>query len=279
MEGWADSEVERMLDAYFEMLRLDLQGAEFSKVDFYRPVSADIGRSDKSVKQKFSNVSAVLSEMSAVFVDGYKARPNIQRLLGAKVAGRLAGDAELRELMQNVAQGAMVAGTTRLGDPSPIPNDIVPPSPRSQHNRRAVIVDFNSLEAQNRKRGLAGELLVLERERRVLSQVGRPDLAERVRHVSVEDGDGLGFDIRSYTPGGQERFLEVKATVRSALQPFYVSANEVEFSDETTDQFSLVRGFQLDREPGFYEMAGSLRKTADLRPDTFVAWPKRGLAG
>ena len=33
-DGWADSEVERTLDAYFAMFRLELMGERFSKVDF-----------------------------------------------------------------------------------------------------------------------------------------------------------------------------------------------------------------------------------------------------
>ncbi|MBM6404619.1 DUF3883 domain-containing protein [Phycicoccus sp. CSK15P-2] len=277
--AWDESEVERTLDAYLAMLRLELIGEPFSKVDFYRPLSGDIGRSESAVQYKFNNVSAVLAEMGSVFVDGYKPLVNVQGLLRDKVADRFAQEPELRQLMIRLAEKPPDRGDHTLGDPEPVPLDLVPPSRQAQRERTAVTVDFNALESANRSRGLAGELLVVERERRVLGLLGRRDLAERVRHTSVEDGDGMGYDVRSFTSDGRERFLEVKTTVRSALQPFYVSANEVEFSTEVPDQFSLVRVFHLDRRPGFYEMPGSLRTTAELRPDSYVAWPRPRAAG
>ena len=55
------------------------------------------------------------------------------------------------------------------------------------------------MDIQNRKLGLAGELLVLEYERKNLIDAGRKDLAENVQHVSVEQGDGAGYDIRSFS--------------------------------------------------------------------------------
>ncbi len=261
------------------MLRLELTGQQFSKVDFYRPVSSEIGRSESAVEYKFSNISAVLAEMGSVFVDGFKPLANVQGLLREKVEDRFSQEPEIRQLMIRLAQTEPRDSVARLGDPVSIPRDLVPPSTDTRGQRVGVAVDFNALEARNRQRGLAGELLVVERERRVLDHLGRGDLAERVSHVSVDEGDGLGYDVRSFTPQGRERFLEVKTTVRSLRQPFYVSANEVEFSVEAADRFSLVRIFHLDRTPGFYEMPGSLRATAELRPDSYVAWPRSSKAG
>lgn len=272
-EGWAASDVERTLDVYFEMLRRELAGESFRKVDFYRPLSREIGRSESAVEYKFSNVSAVLVELGSTYVNGFKPLPNVQDLLRQRVRERFDGDPELRRLLVKLASRTPANITAELADPIPIPDDLVVPT-RARRTRVPRTVDFNALEAMNSERGRAGELLVLDRERRVLVHHGRRDLAEQVRHVSVEDGDGLGFDIRSFTLAGQERFLEVKTTVRSERQPFYVSANEVDFSDEVPDQFTLVRVFHLERRPGCYEMSGSLRKTAELRPDTFVAWPR-----
>jgi len=102
-DGWADSEVERTLDAYFAMFRLELMGERFSKVDFYRPLSQEIGRSEGAVEYKFSNVSAVLAEMGATFIEGYKPMSNVQGLLRERARERFAADAELRRLMFRLA--------------------------------------------------------------------------------------------------------------------------------------------------------------------------------
>ncbi|GAA2732375.1 hypothetical protein GCM10009867_08110 [Pedococcus aerophilus] len=274
-EGWSESEVERTLDAYFEMFRLELAGDTYRKVDFYRPLSETIGRSENAVGYKFSNVSAVLAEMGATFVEGYKPLANVQELLRTRAQERLAGDPELRRLMIHLAASEPTDGERALGDPVPVPDDLVLPDRTATRSRRGRSVDFNALEATNSARGLAGELMVLHRERRLLADLGRPDLSKLVRHVSVEDGDGLGYDVRSFDPTGKERFLEVKTTIRSQRQPFYVSANEVDFSEEAQDRFTLVRVFHLERNPGFYEMSGSLKETALLVPDSYVAQPIR----
>ena len=52
--------------------------------------------------------------------------------------------------------------------------------------------------ARNRDVGLKGERLVFDYERRWLLERGRPDLADRVVHVSVELGHGAGYDVRSF---------------------------------------------------------------------------------
>lgn len=272
--GWSDSEIERTLDAYFEMLRLELTGRSFVKVDFYRPVASDIGRSPGAVEYKFSNVSAVLAEMGATFIEGYKPLVNVQSRLRDRVQERFAADAELRRLMIGLAERPAAPSGMVLGDPVAVPLDLVVPSTDSRRRRAGRFVDFNALESQNTQRGLAGERLVVARERRVLHHLGRPDLAERVRHVSVEDGDGLGFDVQSFDVNGAERFLEVKTTIRSERQPFYVSRNEVQLSVEEPERFTLVRVFHLERQPGFYELPGSLQASAELVPDSFIAWPR-----
>jgi hypothetical protein len=60
--------------------------------------------------------------------------------------------------------------------------------------------------------GDAGELLVLEREKRRLVAAGRTDLAAAVLHTATVEGDGAGFDIRSFFLDGRPRFIEVKTT-------------------------------------------------------------------
>ena len=78
-------------------------------------------------------------------------------------------------------------------------------------------------------------------------------LANRVEHVSDIRGDGLGYDVLSFEASGAERFIEVKTTVFGAVTPFYVSRNELAFSEEKDDQFVLARVHEFRSAPKFFD--------------------------
>lgn len=99
-----------------------------------------------------------------------------------------------------------------------------------------------------------------------LGQVGRDDLARRVRWVAQEDGDDAGYDIRSFTPDGAERLIEVKTTAGYERTPFFLSENERAFSVERPDAFRLVRVFDFARAPRAFELAPPLEASVWLRP-------------
>ena len=71
--------------------------------------------------------------------------------------------------------------------------------------------DVAERDARNRALGRAGEERVLAHERAMLVGAGRADLAHQIRWVSEFDGDGAGYDIRSFEPDGGERLIEVKS--------------------------------------------------------------------
>ena len=74
-------------------------GERFSKVDFYRPLSKEIGRSEGAVEYKFNNVSADVGRDGVTFIEGYKPMSNVQGLLRERARDRFAADPELRRLM------------------------------------------------------------------------------------------------------------------------------------------------------------------------------------
>src|ERR1700735_5095932 len=78
-------------------------------------------------------------------------------------------------------------------------------------------------DAANRKLGLAGEEFVVgtERERLLLARKG--ELAQKVTWVSNYQGDGLGYDIVSFTEAGAEIHIEVRTTKGSIGTPFFIS--------------------------------------------------------
>lgn len=104
--------------------------------------------------------------------------------------------------------------------------------------------DFESINMHNKKIGDLGEKFVLEVEKKAL---GIP-LSEKVRHVSEEDGDGAGYDILSYTPEGETRFLEVKTTTECKDSAFFISENERLFLEVYKEESEIVRVYNFDEE-------------------------------
>jgi hypothetical protein len=141
--------------------------------------------------------------------------------------------------------------------------------------------DFSAAEARNRDLGLKGELLVLEHEKRYLVENGRLDLAQRVRHVSVIEGDGAGYDIESYTLNGETKYIEVKTTAQSVGASFYIgpnevdiSPNEVEFAKQHQDNYYLYRVYDYRNEHNFgrcYVEPGSVEEIFELTPTQYRA--------
>jgi hypothetical protein len=73
-------------------------------------------------------------------------------------------------------------------------------------------------------------------------------LAAAVRHVSVIEGDGAGFDIASFDLNGSVRYIEVKTTRGGPDTGFFVSANEVQFSKRYAASYCLYRLYDFNPE-------------------------------
>jgi hypothetical protein len=136
-------------------------------------------------------------------------------------------------------------------------------------------------DARNSRLGLAGERLVLRHEAETLTRAGRSDLAERIVHVAVSEGDSAGYDIRSFEAEGSPRFIEVKTTRGPASTAFFVSPNQVEFSSKHSDTYVLIRVFDYsDRNDSgrYYEVPGPLTDTFRLDATEFRASLVEGTA-
>lgn len=99
-------------------------------------------------------------------------------------------------------------------------------------------------QRRNKKLGDLGERLVFQHERKHC----KPEFRNKVRHVSVEEGDGLGYDILSVDDEGNEKYIEVKTTKGNANQSFFVTANELGRSKTDADKFFLYRLFHYNEE-------------------------------
>lgn len=155
--------------------------------------------------------------------------------------------------------------------------------PSARKNREGVDTkDFKSRknpnyaerDQKNRQLGLKGELLVLDEQKKGLVQAGRAELAEKVRHVSVVEGDGAGYDIQSFSQDGRPLYIEVKTTKGGALTPFYISPNEIAFSESHAADFRLIRVFDYDIEHNVgnaFVLTGNLRESLALSPTEYRA--------
>lgn len=272
---WSEVEVDHVIDVYFSMLKLELAGERYKKSDFRSRLLGEIDRSSGSAEYKFQNISAVIAEIGGVFIDGYKPARNVQALLRQRVVERFLKSHDLRQQMLHAVEAPAAQPGAELADPEDAPEIAQRDGSALHDSRVGRWVDYQQREASNRALGLAGEEAVVRLEQRRLLAADRPKLAEKVRHVSILDGDGLGFDVLSFTPDGIEQYLEVKTTRYSPHQPFFVSRSEVDFSATENDRFTLVRLFRFESpRTGFFELRGSLRETADLRTATYVGVPR-----
>lgn len=154
-----------------------------------------------------------------------------------------------------------------------------PPSykPRKGTNtskfRARKVKDYSLIDARNKKLGDAGELLVLEFERKELIKSGREDLAEKVRHVSQLEGDGAGYDIESYTPDGVIKYIEVKTTKGSSASSFYMSSNEINFAKQHEENYCLYRVYEYDfttNSGKLFVVSDSIEESLNLIPTQFL---------
>jgi len=88
-------------------------------------------------------------------------------------------------------------------------------------------------------------------------------------HVATVEGDGAGYDIKSYTPDGEQKFIEVKTTRGGEQTPFYVSSAEARFAAEHGHCYYLYRVFEFDEGTSsgkFFISKGDLCTNFSLEP-------------
>jgi Domain of unknown function (DUF3883) len=272
---WSRIEVEAIVADYLQMLTLELSGQSFSKTEHRRRLIPLLdNRSDGSIEFKHGNISAVMLEMGIPYIRGYKPRSNFQALLVGVVAEQVRNRPSLDQAALAAVQQPAIA---------PIAGDFVKvithaPALQSRlsesmppHAFNAVKKDYLAREAENRSLGLAGEEFVTQYEHWRLVQLGQRVLADRVEHVSNTRGDGLGYDVLSFEPDGQEKYIEVKTTTFGKETPFFVSRNEIAFSKAEKERFHLYRLFEFRKTPRLFDLPGQLDQHCILDAVTFKA--------
>ena len=132
--------------------------------------------------------------------------------------------------------------------------------------------DYALKESKNRKLGLVGEELVLKYEKESLISLGKEDLAEKVIHTSQVEGDGAGYDIKSFNEDGSIKYIEVKTTRGNINTDFYMSPRELRFAELNKDSFCLYRVFDLQKRTNngkFFLFNGDINNSFNKIPTGF----------
>jgi len=269
---WSDDELDLIVADYFAMLEAERTGQPYVKSHYAAALMERIGRTHRSVEFKHMNISAVLRELGLPTIRGYTPKANYQQAIFGAIDRYLSARPKLLTLepppvLQGFAEQALI-----LDEEPPVP-DPAPPLPRPEGLER-LVRKFDPVERdfRNRALGEAGEALVLDNERRHLRYADRTDLANKVRWVSKEDGDGAGYDIRSFDPGsGAERLLEVKTTYGGQRTPFLLTRNEKSLSDERPDAFRILRLYEFGQIPRLFSLRPPLEAVVRLETQIWRA--------
>ena len=264
---WNDEELDFIVADYFTMLHSELDGADYNKSAHRRSLIARIGRTDGSVERKHQNISAVLNELALPTISGYKPLPNFQKSIIDAI------DRYLTRNPQNLNPEPPAKSLNEAPNLFIEPAPILGPVTYKEQELARLVRKFDPVERdfRNRSLGKAGEATAFAFERQHLIGHGRPDLARKVRWVSQEDGDGAGYDIRSYDPKGSERLIEVKTTNGLQTTPFYLTRNELSFSNERPKEFRICRLYDFSRQPKMFELVPPIEKLVRLEPISFSA--------
>jgi len=274
-DGWDWLECELIVADYLDMLYKQMAGQKYSKAEHRRALQAKLnGRSHGSIEYKHQNISAILVELGLPYIPGYKPASNYQsdlkRAVLSHVAARPGDLSDLTTAADTDPSTPGVIDWKKVLDPE-LPEKL-PEVREPQRQYLARNINFSEREQRNQKLGESGEHFVIEYEKYRLAQAGRQDLAREITWASKHEGDGLGYDIRSFDPSRErELFLEVKTTQSGKYQPFYISENERAFSNDYADDYRLYRVFQFAEHPRLFILPGAIEQHAELLPQQYQA--------
>lgn len=154
----------------------------------------------------------------------------------------------------------------------------IPKKTKRKNNSDKVYIrksDFESYVNDYKKKldnGYVGEALVYEYEKNKLIELGRSDLAEKIKWISRDSGDGFGYDIQSFeieNGSVKEIYIEVKSTSSSLTSDFEMSSNELKFAKNHPDNYKLYRIYKNGKKTKGYVVDASLYDTFDITPTSY----------
>lgn len=272
---WSREEIELIVADYRGMLQAELRGEPYNKAAHRRQLQQLLNkRSEGSIEYKHQNISAVLVEHGFPAIDGYKPAHNYQQVLFPQIVlEQIAADSAIQAEARRLAE-QQIAAVPKVEDILSVLVD--PPEPRELATNAVresqtfhSDIDYAAREAANRSLGLKGEQFVINFEKARLIHSGHESLADRIEHTSQEQGDGAGFDIRSFEENGMDRLIEVKTTRYGRHTPFYMSSNELAVSNAEAKRYHLYRLFRFGSRTGLFTLQGRLEGRFAVEPTQY----------
>lgn len=106
--------------------------------------------------------------------------------------------------------------------------------------------DFAKQKAKMEEIGNLGEDYVFRHEAAFLREIGRQDLAERVRMICRENV-AAGYDVLSFDENGEEKYIEVKTTIGKHHR-FELTANELSKANDLKNLYWIYRVTQIQTD-------------------------------
>lgn len=273
---WSNTEVQLIIADYFNMLSAELRGENYSKAVHRRAILPLLkNRSEGSVEFKHQNISAVLIELGQPYIKGYLPRFNYQAILKDAIVEYLNQNLKIEDQFRIFSDKDILPQKSDFNFNRFI---VEPPKlnlvaePRATYHRSPIKINYLEREQKNQKLGVLGEELVLEFERWHLRSQGKEKLAEQVRWISKEEGDGAGFDILSRNLNGTDKYIEVKTTKLGKETPIFFSKNELDFSVEKSTDFHLYRLFDFEEQARMFTRSGALNQICNSVPISFKGY-------
>lgn len=266
---WTAAEIDLIVADYFEMLALELARKPFVKAHRNQALQALLGRKRTSIEFKHQNISAVLQQLGLPWISGYKPMANFQRALLDAIERLLPMHGDIL-LTSELPARTEFAETGELYFESP--PQLAPATEIGNEALENLVRKFDpaARDERNRTLGEKGEERIFHSEQARLARHDQA-LADKVRWISKDEGDGAGYDILSFDLDGTRRLLEVKTTIGHQTTPFYITSNEVKLSETRPGEFRLVRLYDFAKTPKVFELKSPLRESIILRPSIFRA--------
>ena len=217
-------------------------------------------RSDGSIEFKHQNISAALIKHGLPFIKGYKPKWNYQKILEEKILDylqnkRLNIEPSFVHFADLSVGLAKEINFNNLIESPPIRQNLAM-EPTIEDERNPIKINYLQREQANSMLGRRGEELIYDYEKWRLVNLGKENLADKIKWISQSD-DGAGFDILSKNENGSDRYIEVKTTKLSKETPIFFSKNEYDFSIKRASEFYLYRLFNFNDHPKMFSFNGS----------------------
>lgn len=121
-------------------------------------------------------------------------------------------------------------------------------------NFKGRFVNFLQNGIENKRIGDLGELWVMNHEANKLRRAGLQHKIKQIKHTAKDEGDGTGYDIKSFDEKGRPIFIEVKTTKGTKESTIYITANELQRSKIEASRYFLYRVFNFKEENNSAEL-------------------------